>query len=66
MMADGFTKSLGRQQHTHFVNVIGIVNAMDWIEREQRMEDLRDREPESDTKQLIWDPEVHSLELWKS
>jgi transposase InsO family protein len=42
MMADGLTKSLGHQKHVHFVAMIGLANEMERIEREQRMEELKE------------------------
>ena len=42
MMADGLTKSLGHQKHMHFIAMIGLTNEMERIEREQRMEELKE------------------------
>jgi len=42
MMADGLTKSLGHQKHVHFVAMIGLTNELERIEREQRMEELKE------------------------
>ena len=57
MMADGLTKSLGHQKHMHFIAMIGLTNEMERIEREQRMEELKEsiqkaRKPD-DEQQLI-------------
>jgi hypothetical protein len=42
MMADGLTKSLGYQKHMHFIAMIGLTNEMERIDREQRMEELKE------------------------
>jgi ABC-type Na+ transport system ATPase subunit NatA len=42
MMADGLTKSLGHQKHVHFIAMIGLANELERIEREQRMEELKE------------------------
>ena len=44
MAADRYrlTKSLGHQKHVHFVAMIGLANELEHIEREQRMEELKE------------------------
>jgi hypothetical protein len=42
MLADGFTKSLGKQMHANFRISIGLTDETDRLSRELRMEELRD------------------------
>ena len=42
MPADGFTKSLGGQKHATFCGLIGITNETDRLDRELRLEELKD------------------------
>jgi transposase InsO family protein len=42
MLADGFTKSLGKQKHANFRISIGLTDETDRLGRELRMEELRD------------------------
>ena len=43
MPADGFTKSLGGQKHAAFVDMIGLTDETERLDREERMESLRDK-----------------------
>ena len=47
MPADGLTKPLGRQKHVAFREMIGLTDVTDRLERELRMETLRDAIRES-------------------
>jgi transposase InsO family protein len=42
MLADGLTKSLGRQKHERFCNLIGLTDETNRLDRELRLEELRD------------------------
>jgi Reverse transcriptase (RNA-dependent DNA polymerase) len=43
MLADGLTKALPRQRHEGFIKMIGLDDIQDRLNRERRMEDLKDR-----------------------
>jgi len=43
MIADGLTKALPSQRHTHFVNLLGMEDIQTRLEQERRMEDLREQ-----------------------
>jgi hypothetical protein len=42
MPADGLTKSLGRQKHATFCGLIGLTDEANRLDREFRLEELRD------------------------
>jgi hypothetical protein len=42
MLADGLTKSLGRQKHEAFCSLISLTDESDHLDRELRLEELRD------------------------
>jgi Reverse transcriptase (RNA-dependent DNA polymerase)/GAG-pre-integrase domain len=51
MLADGLTKSLGRQKHIAFCDLIGLTDEAERLNRELRMEELRDTIQSSRTKE---------------
>jgi hypothetical protein len=59
MPADGLTKSLGPQRHDKFCSMIGLVDEMERLNRELRLEELREvihasrRQGESEQELLL-------------
>jgi hypothetical protein len=43
MLADGFTKSLGKQKHQAFCEMIGLSDEVERLVREMRMDELKDK-----------------------
>src|SRR5205814_9537677 len=43
MIADGLTKALPSQRHTHFVTLLGLEDSQTRLEQERRMEDVREQ-----------------------
>jgi len=42
MIADGLTKALPKQRFQSFVNIIGMVDIKEQLNKEKQLEDLRD------------------------
>jgi len=43
IIADRLIKALPKQRFKSFVNIIGIVNIKEWLNKEKQLEDLREK-----------------------
>ena len=43
MIADGLTKALPKQRFQNFVNLVGMVDIKEWLDKEKQLEDLSEK-----------------------